>query len=214
MPIYMNIICNTFLSKTATGDTLSRDTVTLQFMLTNIPFEHTFFIADNLYRNIILGHNFIAKNNCKVFDNVHILQINGQNIFLEDDNFIASFVRSNKTITLPPKSSIKLQGKLKDIGKTKIIVNKYYEIATIDTGFFSKQSGLNISSTVAYLDSSRKSPLILTNTSTLLVIVTRGCIIGKLFKLRKSPFLGIPSCNNATGPQTSCIPQQVCMYRS
>ena len=117
----------------------------VKFKIGKLYKKHPFNVTEGVSQNVILGRDFLVTNKVKLdFENTQ-LTIDQQTIRMEDDAYIASFVRLAQDVVLPPQTAAVCNTRLKHGGLEKTV----YNISAIKTGFVEREPGLLVTNTIA-----------------------------------------------------------------
>ena len=109
----------------------------VKFKIGKLYKKHPFYVTEGVSQNVILGRDFLVTNKVKLdFENTQ-LTIDQQTIRMEDDAYIASFVRLAQDVVLPPQTAAVCNTRLKHGGLEKTV----YNISAIKTGFMEREPG-------------------------------------------------------------------------
>ena len=125
--------------------------ITVQFCIVSTKMSQDFFVIRDLNRNLILGLDWLKRNNVRIYFDLECLRINGKHyVNLEEDIHIASTVRMKKTCLIKPNTAMICYGKVRE--NPDLPTGVSYEVSQIDKGFLTDQPGLLIINTVSTLD--------------------------------------------------------------
>ena len=125
-------------------------------------YEHEFHVVDSLTSTVILGWDFLTNHNASIRCSAEqaVLQIGGQELSLQDTEYINSLVRLSRNIYVPPRSTV--IGKAKFKGQTQGIRKGNYMVLQVNSGFLSQEPGLMIMNGVVNIKTGQ--PFLLTTT--------------------------------------------------
>ena len=90
--------------QSATGNKIEvAGVIELKIKIGKINGIHSFCITEDLNENIILGRDFFKQNKITLNYNNETMILNGHNIPLDDDDYLASLIRMNSDQILPPQ---------------------------------------------------------------------------------------------------------------
>ena len=142
---------------------------------------------------MILGRDFLVTNKVKLdFENTQ-LTIDQQTIRMEDDAYIASFVRLAQDVVLPPQTAAVCNTRLKHGGLEKTV----YNISAIKTGFVEREPGLLVTNTIAE-NKNKKIPIQICNHTNRTFKLRKGNVVGKAERVNVSCIQSV----NYPGPKT------------
>ena len=167
--------------------------VNLNFEMNGTKFNHDFYLVKNMNRNLIIGHNFLTKNGVRLYFDIACLRVNNTFVPLIEDIHIASIIRSQCTVTLKPKTSYIIKGKIKR--NPQIPTGKLYQELSADKGFISEEPGLTITDGLIKLNRSHIIPVQISNTTGRTYRLQRGCVIGKLKQIAEDNLVTLENHN-------------------
>ena len=85
----------------------------ITFKLGKKEYSQTCYVIKEASRNLILGVDFLKKNQARIYFDLEKIRLNDEYIDLDQDIHIASVVRMASDVTLPPQSKQTLEGKIK-----------------------------------------------------------------------------------------------------
>ena len=90
--------------KTANGSRLRlKGETSIEFKVGEQRSQHDFFVVENLNRNVILGRDWLKKNQVRIYYDLNVLRFKGEYVALEEDKHIPSLVRLQSTLVLKPQ---------------------------------------------------------------------------------------------------------------
>lgn len=165
--------------RAATGDSIKViGEMDLRFKLGKKYLNHTFIVADNIGKNVILGRDCLKEHEMKVDFGKNQLILPGQNVPLQNDIYMTSLVRvANKQVLLPQTSTI-VWCKLNN--QRPVNKDKEYCICAIETGFVNQEPGLMVSNSVSKIGRKRKFPVLICNNTNKRMKLNRGNVVAKI----------------------------------
>ncbi len=162
----------------ATGDKITiAGEIDLRFKLGKKHLAHTFIVAENISKSVILGRDCLSANKMKIDFGRKEIEIDQERIPLENEAYLASLVRvANKTI-LRPQTSTLVWGKFKGQGKRN--KREVYHISAIDTGFIGQEPGLMVTNTVSNVSKHKKVPFLICNNTGKSIRLNRGNVVAR-----------------------------------
>ena len=162
-----------------TGTKLNiRGTATFSFHLGSQYITQNFIVCDNIEHQVILGKDFLIKNEVEINYKTCCIVINGEKIQLDDHTFYTSMVKTAHTISLPPRSEIKCFVKARK-QKSKIS-EKPYLISQIASGKLDDYPGIFVMEGIVNVHSTRKFPILLVNSTNARVTLKRNTFIAEI----------------------------------
>ena len=140
----------------------------VEIQINNLRIIHTFIVADNSFRTIILEKDLLAANTCRIYFDLNVIILRDQYVALQDDASITSLVRLCKTTELTYHTSYRMALKLKH--NPSISNDISYEVASVTEGFMTSEPYLHITNSLAFLNKKRRIPVLLLNCSTTLYV--------------------------------------------
>ena len=174
----------------------------LNFKLGEEMFTHTFYVVTNLFRNCLLGNDFLEKEGAVINLQIMKLRINKAYVNLENDVHIATVVRSVKTVILRPNTATVLEVKAKS--SPYFSEQEQFEIQPPDRGFVFDEPGLTVQPGLVTFGK-RKFPLLLSNTTGKTIRLKRGCVMGKIESIKQAQVNGVTCVKNGTKPSIDPI---------
>lgn len=107
-------------------------------------FKHTFIIVENLSRSVILGRDFLFKNNAIIYTNLKKIKIRDLYIPLVLDAHIALITRTRKPVTLQPRTDNILQIEIERLNQDNPN-SSYIFSPKLSSSFFQSNKGLRVS---------------------------------------------------------------------
>ena len=90
--------------QTANGYRLKlKGETSLEFKVGEQRSEHNFFVVENLNWNVILGRDWLKKNQVRIYYDLNALRFKGEYIALDENKHIPSLVRLQITLVLKPQ---------------------------------------------------------------------------------------------------------------
>ena len=149
--------------------------VDLDFKIAGLRLRHTFVVASNLNRHIIIGRDFLVKHNCRLYFDLAKLRINNTYTNLDNDVHISSVSRVARTVLLKPRTVNIISGKIK---KGPYFNNtQQLQLDPMDQGYLKNEPEIDIEPTIFKLNNSQ-FPVVLTNKSNKYVRLKKGTILG------------------------------------
>ena len=165
----------------------------VKFKIGKLYKKHPFYVTEGVSQNVILGRDFLVTNKVKLdFENTQ-LTIDQQTIRMEDDAYIASFVRLAQDVVLPPQTAAVCNTRLKHGGLEKTVSN----ISAIKTGFMEREPGLLVTNTIAE-NKNKKIPIQICNHTNRTFKLRKGNVVGKAERVNVSCIQSV----NYPGPKT------------
>lgn len=197
--VYNNLVNKPKLRKTDVHMQSANGSALQVYGCINVPFKvgginmtQDFYVVGDLNRNVILGLDWLKRNNVRIYFDLHSLRINGKTyVNLEEDIHIASTVRMKNTYVIKPQSASICHGKLRQ--NPDIPAGHIYEISEIDKGFFSREPGLQVINTVGVLQNDRSIPLLIVNNTNKTYRLHRHGLVAKVHSVNDSNILDISS---------------------
>lgn len=142
----------------------------------------TFHITSNVDEGIILGRDFLRENQVKLNFQNETLEVRGQVVRLENDDYLASLIRMTQDRLIPPQSGIVCWGKarMQRQRDKKMIC----QIRGIETGHFAQEPGLMVANVVSRIKRKQAFPFLVTNNTNRHVRLRKGNVIGQLEEVR------------------------------
>ena len=155
------------------------------FCIGSTEMSQDFFVIRDLNRNLILGLDWLKRNNVRIYFDLKCLRINGKHyVNLEEDIHIASTVRMKKTCLIKPNTAMICYGKVRE--NPDIPIGVSYEVSQIDKGFLTDQPGLQIINTVSTLDKSRTLPVLIVNNTNKYIKIYRHGLLAKIMVVQNN----------------------------
>ena len=130
----------------------------LEFKVGEKRFKHDLFVVENLNRNVILGRDWLKKNQVRIYHDLNALWFKGEYVALEEDKHIPSLARLQSTLVLKAKHAYTCLGRIKIRA-----VGRQYQIEEISSGFFNRLAGVSVESSVVTANESRRVPIFIMN---------------------------------------------------
>ena len=207
----------------AGGHSLSvKGVITLTFRLGKREYEQNCYVVRDASRNMILGCDFLKKNQARIYfdleklrlngqyvdldQDIHIaqLRLNGECIDLDQDIHIASVVRLTNDVKLPPQTGITVYGRTKK--------NTYYqkgqmcEFKQDNKTCVTDEPGMIMANSISELDEKGRCKFMMINSTNKTYNLKRGSVMGTLTSVN-------PKDVNALGEvlkeQTKELPRRV-----
>jgi len=191
--------------KSASGDevnVLGSAHLTLKFNK-KLSVKHTFIISENLSRNMLLGKDFLAEKNCRVYFDLNCIKIQDQFIALANDTEIASIARLQKAVTLKPNTVNYLSATIRLNPKTH--AGDTFETRPTNIGFLHNEPMLQLTGSLFVVGNKNKHilPVIITNHTDRPFRLKRGCAVASVNKLSHINTLNSNTSNGQTQNITS-----------
>ena len=152
-----------------------RGETSLKFRVGEQRSQHDFFVVRNLNRNVILGRDWLKKNQVCIYYDLNALRFKGEYVALEEDKHIPSLVWLQSTLVL------KLQHAYTCLGRIRIrVAGRQYQIEEISLGFFSRLAGVSVANSVVTTNESWRVPILIMNGTNKTIGLKRGCPVGRL----------------------------------
>ena len=150
----------------------------IRFCLGKVEYTQKCYVVKEASRNMILGLDFLKKNNARIYLDLEKLRLNGEYVDLDQDIHIASVVRITQDVTLPPQTGITVEGKIKQgpyfrEGQTCQFVQD-------DKSCMKEEPGLEMANSVSILDKKSKCKVMIVNTTNRTYTLKRGSILGTI----------------------------------
>ena len=148
----------------------------LSFQLGKKEYNQKFYVVKEASRNLILGIDFLKKNQARIYFDLEKLRLNGEYIDLDRDIHIASVVRVDADVTLPPQSKQNMLGKMKK--------NPYFhpgqlcEFQQDEKSWMKDEPGLLVANSVSILDKRSRCKVLLVNSTNKTYKIKKGSVIG------------------------------------
>ena len=152
--------------------------VELQFMLGKSKYTQKCYVVNDASRNMILGCDFLKKNNARIYFDLEKLRLNDEYVELDQDIHIASVVRLATDITLSPQSKRTIEGKTKKCPYFE--PGQLCEFKQDGKSWVNEEPGLLLANSVSVLDRYRRCKALLVNTTNKTYTLKRGCVIGTI----------------------------------
>lgn len=168
--------------RSATGDSIGVvGEMDLNFKLGKKHLRHTFVVAENISRSVILGRDCLKAHNIKLdFGSNHLI-LSDEIVNLESDEYITSLVRVANKKVLKPQTSTLIWGKCKRQKEMK--QQGTYCISGIDSGFISQEPGLMITNSVIKMKKNKKFPVLVCNSTNKTIRLRRGNVVARAEKI-------------------------------
>ena len=99
-----DLISKSIKLQTANGSRLKfKGETSLEFKVGEQRSRYDFFVVENLKRNVILGRDWLKKNQVGIYYDLDALRFKGEYVALEEDKHIPSLVRLQSTLVLKPQ---------------------------------------------------------------------------------------------------------------
>ena len=182
--------------RTATGDAITvAGEMEVPFRLGKKHLVHTFIVADNISRSVIIGRDCLKAHGMKLDFGSNHLVIKGERVPLENDAYLASLVRVTNQRTLRPQTSTVVWGRFK--GQKRLNTRKVYAVSGIDTGFTHLEPGLMVTNSVTKVVKQKKFPFLVCNNTNRTITLKRGNVVAQVEEVSGEM---IP----VTGPLENC----------
>lgn len=130
-------------------------------------------------RNIILGRDWLAKENVTIYHGLHKMNIKGVNLSLVNDHHISSLARVHKSVNLPPRSTTLCFAKLKNHANFQ--ANSLCYIDPPSTRFLSQNPDLEICPSLFKMSSQKNHiPITVINNSDRHMRIRAGCVLASV----------------------------------
>ena len=162
--------------RTANGSRLRlKGETSLEFKVGEKRSQHDFFAVQNSNRNVILGRDWLKKNQVRIYYDLNALRFKGEYVALEEDKHIPSLVRSQSTLVLKPQHAYTCLGQIRIRA-----AGRQYQIEEISSGFFSRLADVSVASSVVTANESRRVPILIMNGTNQTIWLKRRCSVGRL----------------------------------
>ena len=189
--------------KSASGDIINVSgsaLLTLKFS-NKLSVQHTFIVSENLSRNMLLGKDFLAEKNCRIYFDLNCIKIQDQFIALANDTEIASIARLKKAVTLRPytinylPATVRLSAK--HMGDT-------FETSPTQIGYLQNEPMLQLTGSLFVVGNKPKHtlPVIITNHTDRPFSLKRGCAIATVGKISQINTLSNDTTNTTSHNHT------------
>ncbi len=162
-------------------DTLGMATFTLKFGSEDL--TQTFCISDHIKTSIILGQDFICKNNVYLKLGGNICEINGKQVPLIPQEEITSFVRMAESVQIPPQHVFTCYSKYHQ--NLEVKDNQNLELSQVTTGFLRDEPGLVVLNTIVQSNHLRRVPITFMNFTGRHYSLNKGNIIATVTELSR-----------------------------
>lgn len=86
--------------------------VNISFKISGLALEHKLYVTKGLNRNLILGRDWLKKNNVRLYFDLGLMRINGKTYAeLKEDLHISTIVRTPKNLFVKPNTVTVFMGK-------------------------------------------------------------------------------------------------------
>ena len=175
-----NIIPTSIHLKTVSGqrlEVLGQVHLNVKIGITTI--KHWFYVVENIENSVILGFDFISKNNAQLnfTPTGNFLRMGQSKVQLTPAALIRSLVRLKQDVILAPQTIAMTRGLCKKVqidGNTQTGT-----ISQIGTGFISKEPGLMVTSCLVNLDNRKSVPLCIVNNTAKTIKLRRGNVVAR-----------------------------------
>jgi hypothetical protein len=151
----------------------------INFTLGKQKLTHEFIIVKDINRNCILGRDFFNRFSARIYFDLKRIRINGEYIPIENDIHIASLVRTCRTITIKPYTTVTTMGKVK---RNSTLSEGKYDLHLI-SDCINDQPGFYLMDSLVTVTDNRRFPLCLVNTTGQTLRLCKDTIVGKLDRL-------------------------------
>ena len=148
----------------------------ITFKLGNKEYSQKCYVIKEASRNLILGVDFLKKNQARIYFDLEKLRLNNEYIDLDQDIHIASVVRAVSDVTLPPQSKLTTEGKIKK--GPYFYPGQLCQFAQDEKSWMSEEPGLLLANSVSELDKKSRCKVMLVNSTNKTYTIRKGCVIG------------------------------------
>ena len=121
----------------------------VEFTIGNQKLIHTFYVTQYITQSVILGRDFLKEHHANLRFDQCCLELNGEAIPLEENNYIASLVKVVNNITICPQSVVTCHAKGR--GQKFRDCKGDYLVSAINTGAIGEQPGLTLANSLVNL---------------------------------------------------------------
>ena len=147
-----------------------------------------FQITKDIRVPVILGTDFLEKNNVGVWIAQKTVIVNSERLPLREFSTVSSLVRVVKTCRIPSQESVTLFGKVRPTERdstVSIVQSKY--------GFLNKEPGLKVMDTIGKTVQGKYVPFTVINSTGRDYTIPAGCVIGNIQVLGDEDLNGVES---------------------
>ena len=154
-------------------------------------YEHEFHVVDSLTSTVILGWDFLTNHNASIRCSAEqaVLQIGGQELSLQDTEYINSLVRLRRNIYVPPRSTV--IGKAKFKGQTQGIRKGNYMVSQVNSGFLSQEPGLMIMNGLVNIKDRATLPIAIVNSTNKAFRLKKGNVVARVYSLGEAKLCSV-----------------------
>ena len=137
--------------------------------------RHTFQIIENVDNPLILGLDFLTKHQLQLnFSSKRSIKIQNEEIPLEQESYINSFVRLNETRKIDPQSSTIVMARCK---KYSHECSPVALISQVKSGFIAREPGLMITNAVVKVSGHKTFPINVVNNTNKTFTLRKGNVV-------------------------------------
>ena len=172
----------------ANGSSLTvHGVVELKFKIHGLQLSQEALVVSDLSRSMILGRDFLSKNNARIYYDLNRLRINKVYVPMDLDAHISALVRSCENVTLRPQSVSLVHARVR---KSPYFDESDYSFEPVKRGFLTAQPELKVMPALVNVKK-RSIPVQIVNTSNKTLRVRKGCVLGTLDSSPRSEVNGV-----------------------
>ena len=178
-------------------------TAYITFTLGKQNITQLFVICKNITQPVILGRDFLTNNNVIMRFDTCSIELHGECIKLDNNNFLTSLVKLTRNVLLKPQSTVTCFVKVR---KQREKMNDSYLLSCIKTGILHDQPGVFPLEGIVDIKSTKKFPIKIVNTASTYVKLKRGSMIAKLEELDSISSINaslLQEINDIVNPESS-----------
>lgn len=157
--------------------------VNISFKIAGLTLDHKLFVTKGLNRNLILGRDWLKKNNVRLYFDLGLMRIDGRAYAeLKEDLHISTIVRIPKKLMVKPNTVTVFYGKVNN--NFPLEEKDLVEVNSIDNNCIMEDPGLYLKDSVCVVRRDRKIPMIFVNQTNKSYKIPKGYIVGRVTALR------------------------------
>lgn len=158
--------------------------VNISFKISGLTLDHKLYVTKGLNRNMILGRDWLKKNNVRLYFDLGLMRIDGKVYAeLKEDLHISTIVRTPKKLIMRPNTVTVFYGKINN--NFPLEKNDLVEVNSIDNNCIMEDPGLYLKDAVCIVRKDKKVPMIFVNQTNKNYKIPRGYIVGRITALKQ-----------------------------
>ena len=173
------------------------------FRLGSRHYTQKFYVVRKASRNLILGLDFLRKNNARIYLDLEKIRLNEEYVDLDMDIQIGSVVRLSHDVILPPQSRVTVEGKVGS--KLYYQPGQVCEFKQDEKAWLSEQPGLVVANSISVLDKHLQCKMLIVNSTNRCYSLKQDCVLGKVSKVQEAD---VCSLNEVTKQEPKGLPTE------